>query len=210
MVTPVQWMSLHPILRLKGHMVSKYKQLLLTCAILGAAGSLAGFATFSAFSSTTSNTGNTFATGSVVLSDNDAGSSMYSVSNAGPGISTVKCIKVTYTGSMAADVKLYTPTTLGAGAGYIDLTIEKGTGNPTFPGCTGFTSTATIYSGTLGAFAGAKNSYTNGVSSYPAGQTEWDQNDVVVYRFTLTVQDTNSAQSQTIASHDFTWEARNQ
>lgn len=190
--------------------MSNYKRLLLTCAILGAAGSVAGFATFSSFSSTTSNTGNTFATGSVVLSDNDAGSSMYSVTNAGPGSSTVKCIKVTYTGSMPADVKLYTPSTLGAGANYIDLTIEKGTGNPTFPGCTGFTSESTIYTGTLGGFASAKNSYANGVSSYPGSQTEWDQNNAVVYRFTLTVQDTNSAQSQTIASHDFTWEARNQ
>ena len=75
---------------------------------------------------------------------------MYSVTNAGPGTSTVKCIKVTYTGSMPADVKLYTPSTLGAGANYIDLTIEKGTGNPTFPGCTGFTSGSTIYTGTLG------------------------------------------------------------
>jgi hypothetical protein len=190
--------------------VSKYQRLLLTLCVLGTAGTLAGFATFSAFSSTTSNTGNTFATGSVVLSDNDAGSAMYGVSNAGPGSSTVKCIKVTYTGSMPADVKLYTPSSVGAGANYLDLTVEKGTGNPSFPGCTGFTSEATIYSGTLGGFASAKNSYANGVSSYPGSQTEWDQNNAVVYRFTLSVQDTNSAQGQTIGSHDFTWEARNQ
>jgi hypothetical protein len=190
--------------------VSNLQRLLLTFCVLGAAGSLAGFATFSSFSSTTSNTGNTFATGTVVLSDNDAGSAMYGVSNAGPGSSTAKCIKVTYTGSMPADVKLYTPSTVGAGASYIDLTIEKGTGNPAFPGCTGFTSQSTIYTGTLGGFASAKNSYANGVASYPSSQTEWDQNDTVVYRFTLTVEDTNSAQGQTIGSHDFTWEARNQ
>ena len=134
MVNAVHWISLHPILRRKDNTVSKYKQLLLTCAILGAAGSLAGFATFSAFSSTTSNTGNAFATGSVVLSDNDAGSAMYSVSNAGPGASTVKCIKVTSTGSMPADVKLYTPSTLGAGAAFVDLTDREGHGEPDLPG----------------------------------------------------------------------------
>src|SRR5262249_40016228 len=97
--------------------------------------------------------------------------------------------------------------TFGAGAGYIDLTIEKGTGNPSFPSCTGFSPDSTIYSGTLAAFAAAKNSFANGVSAYPGSQTEWDQNDTVVYRFTLTVQNTPSAEGQSIAAHDFTWEA---
>jgi hypothetical protein len=210
MLTAVRWIDLHPISAAKGNTVSKIQRLLLTLCVLGAAGSLAGFATFSAFSSTTSNTGNTFATGSVTLSDNDAGSAMYGVSNAGPGSSVQKCIKVTYTGSMPADVRLYTPSTLGAGANYIDLTVEQGTGNPSFPGCTGFSAGSTLYSGTLGGFASAKNSYANGVATYPASQSQWNQNDAVVYRFTLTVEDTNSAQGQTIGSHDFTWEARNQ
>ncbi len=48
------------------------------------------------------------------------------------------------------------------------------------------------------------------MSAYPGAQTEWDQNDAAVYRFTLTVQEDNNAQGLSIASHDFTWEARNQ
>lgn len=190
--------------------MSRIQKLLLTFCVVGVVGSAAGFSTFAAFSGTTSNTGNTFATGSVTISDNDAGSAMYTVTGKKPGDTVTTCIKVTYTGSLPADVKLYTLSTLAAGASYINLTIDKGTGNPTFPGCTGFTSQATIYTGTLGGFAGAKNSYANGVAAYPGAQTEWDQNDTAVYRFTLTVQDDNNAQGLSIASHDFTWEARNQ
>ena len=190
--------------------MSKTKKILLTVTLIGAIGGLAGFATFSAFSSTTTNPGNTFDTGSVILGDNDANAAMYNVTNRGPGSSTVRCITVTYTGTMPADVSLYTPSTIDAGGQYIDLTIEAGTGSPVFSGCTGFVSDATIYTGTLSAFGTAHNTYANGVPTYPGVQTEWDQTDSVTYRYTLTVQDDNNAQNQIISAHDFTWEARNQ
>ena len=43
------------------------------------------------------------------------------------------------------------------------------------------------------AFATAKNSYANGVAAFPGSQTQWNQNDTLVYRFTLTLQDDNNA-----------------
>jgi Camelysin metallo-endopeptidase len=194
--------------------VSKARRVLITMLVLGVAGTVAGWGTFSAFSSTTSNTGNSFAAGTVYLSDNDAGSAMYSVSNQKPGDTLTKCIKVTYTGSLDSTVKLYASSvdTLGS---YVSLTLTPGTGTPTFPGCTGFTAASggAIYTGTLKGFADTYSSYSNGLALNVGSSSTWVTNDAVVYQFTLTMQDNNSANGGssplTTGSHSFTWEARN-
>ena len=195
-------------------MTGRSRKILISLLLIGAASALAGFGTFSAFTSTTTNSGNSFAAGTVFVDDNDAGAAMYTVSNQKPGVATQRCIKVTYSGSMAADVKLYTLSTVGAVGDYIDLTVEKGTGNPSFPNCTGFSAESTIYSGELDDFVSTKNSYANGISVFPGAQTQWNQNDALVYRFTLTLQDDNNANGGatplSTGSHAFTWEARNQ
>lgn len=195
-------------------MTGRSRKILLSLLLIGAASALAGFGTFSAFTSTTTNSGNSFAAGTVFVDDNDAGAAMYTVSNQKPGDVTVRCIKVTYSGTMAADVKLYTASSVGAVGDYIDLTIEKGSGNPSFPNCTGFTPESTIYNGELDDFATTKNSYANGIAAFPGAQTQWNQNDTLVYRFTLTLQDDNNANGGatplSTGSHAFTWEARNQ
>ena len=195
-------------------MTARHRKILLTLLLVGATSALAGFGTFSAFSSTTTNSGNSFAAGTVFVDDNDAGAAMYTVSNQKPGDVTTRCIKVTYGGTMAADVKLFTTSTVGAVADYIDLTVEKGGGNPTFSGCSGFTPEATIYTGELDDFTTSKNSYANGIAAFPGSQTQWNQNDTLVYRFTLTRQTDTSANGGatplTTGSHAFTWEARNQ
>ena len=196
--------------------MSKFRKTLVTLLVLGVVGTLAGVGTFSAFSSTTDNTGNTFAAGTVYLGDNDAGSAMYNVTNQKPGDVTTKCIRLTYTGSLAADVKLYTSSTVNALGTYVDLSIDKGTmpGATTFPNCTGFVSESNVFSNTLANFTTTKNSYANGITAFPGVQTAWNQNDTVVYRFTLTLQNNAAANGGAVAlttgAHDFTWEARNQ
>ncbi|MFL5735947.1 MAG: TasA family protein [Actinomycetota bacterium] len=191
--------------------MSTTRKTLLTLLLVGVVGATAGLGTFSAFSSTTDNTGNTFAAGTVTLSDNDAGSALYSVTNGKPGDSTTSCILLTYSGSLDSDVKLYTSSSVNAFASNVDLTIEKGTGSGSFPACTGF-SGSTIYSGTLANFASTKNSYANGIAAYPGSATKWSTGDTVVYRFTVSMSSgvANSAQGGTTGSHSFTWEARNQ
>ena len=187
------------------------RKVLLTLLIVGLLGGVAVVGTMSAFSATTSNTDNSFTAGTVTLADNDSGAVLYNVSNQKPGVNTVKCIKLTYTGSLGADVKLYTPSTVNASSQYINLAIEKGTSDTsTFPNCGTFTAEATIYSGTLADFAATKNSYANGIAAFPGAQTAWAQNDTLVYRFTLSVQDDNAAQGASSGLHTFTWEARNQ
>ena len=187
------------------------RRVLLTLLVVGLLGGVAVVGTLSAFSSTTTNADNSFTAGTVTLTDNDSGAVLYNVSNQKPGVNTVKCIKLTYSGSLDADVKLYTPSSVNASAQYINLTIEKGTSDTAvFPNCGTFTSQATIFSGTLAGFAAAKSSYANGILVFPGAQTAWAQNDTLVYRFTLSVQDDNAAQGASSGLHTFTWEARNQ
>jgi hypothetical protein len=187
------------------------RRVLASLAVIGLVGAIAGLGAYSAFTSTTSNDGNTFASGTVAISDNDAGAAMYNVSNKKPGDTITQCIKVTYTGSLDSDVKLYTSSTIGSLGQYIDLQVRPGSGNPTFPGCTGFTADAAdLYNGTLASFP---TSYATGIlDSGPGSNTKWVTSDAVVYRFTLTLQSgaPDSAQGATTGAHSFVWEARNQ
>ena len=194
--------------------MSKSKRLLATIGVIGLVGSVGGWATFSAFSSTTQSAGNTFAAGTVQIGANALGSFMYQVSDAEPGTTVTKCTKVTYTGSLDADVKLYA-SSVGAVGQYINLTVTPGTGSPTFPACTGFTADgAAIYTGTLKGFADTYSTYDTGLADYPGSATKWATDDAVVYQFTLTMQDDNGANGGTTAlttgAHSFTWQAKNQ
>ena len=155
-----------------------------------------------AFTATTSNSSNSWATGSVVLSDDDAGSAMFSSSNMTAGQSVVKCIAVTYSGTLTSgvSVKLY-GTSSGALASYLNLTVEQGTGGG-FGSCAGF-SGSQIYSGTVSGFAGSYTSFGTGLTGFsPVANPETH-----TYRLTITVQNDNNAQNKT-ASADYTWEAQ--
>lgn len=190
-------------------------KVLLTALCVGALGSLAAMGVFGAFSSTTTNAGNTITAGTVAIADNDAGAAIYSLTSAKPGESVTKCIKVTYTGSLDADVHIYTTSTIGSLGQYVDLTITPGTQTtPSFPSCTGFVadSGGALYTGTLQNFGTTKNSYANGVVDYPGSTTKWATNDSVIYQVTATLQSSapDAAQGLTTGSHTFTWEARNQ
>ncbi len=190
-------------------------KVLLTALCVGALGSLAAMGVFGAFSSTTTNAGNTITAGTVAIADNDAGAAMYSIANAKPGESVSKCIKVTYTGSLDADVRIYTGSTIGSLGQYVDLTITPGTqATSTFPSCTGFTpdSGGALYTGTLQNFGNTKNTYANGVVDYPGSGSKWATNESVVYQVTASLQSSapDAAQGLTTGAHTFTWEARNQ
>ena len=196
--------------------MSKSQRVMGTLLIIGLVGIVAGIGTFAAFSSSTSNDGNVFAAGTVYISDNDLSSAMYNVSNKKPGGTATGCIKVTYTGSLPADVKLYwTPNGSDNLSQYITADIDKVTYNvgqePTFPNCGTPASSSNLYSGNLSALA---TTYGGGIAVYPGSQTQWDQNDAVWFRFTLTLQDNANANGQSTAkttgAHSFTWEARNQ
>ena len=188
-------------------MPSRNRKILLTTAVLGATGAVAGFGVFAAFTATTTNTGNSIASGTVTIGDNDSGVALYALTNQGPGASTQRCIRVTYTGSLASTVKLYKPTAVTNGTAF-NVVVERGSGlSGAYPSCTGFVAAGTLYTGTLGSFP---STYAAG---FDARGSAWAQNDAVDYRVTVSVVDdpTPNAHAAVLSSgsHAFTWEARN-
>ena len=195
------------------HRMSRGRKTLLSLLLVGALGAVAGIGTFSAFSATTVNAGDSFAAGTVVISDDDANAAMYTITGAKPNDVVTRCIRVTYTGSLPALVRLYTTTPINAFGQYVTLSIDKGTmpGATTFPNCTGFTPDAVpnIFTGTLSSFGTDRTNFATDVPANPGAAVQWVNNDTVVYRFTLTMQDNALAVGGSSGVHSFTWEAQN-
>jgi hypothetical protein len=184
--------------------------------------------TAAAFTAMTDNAGNTWQAGSVSLSDSDGGSALFdSIADGAlqPGSTRSRCIRVDYTGSLAADIRLYV-TTPTAGAltldPYLVMSVEQGqnvpAGTTVAPNCSaGFTPTATPtfryntataspsadQSRTLQALKDAAPDYADGlrVGASVAGGTS------LTFRVTYSVLDDNNAQN-TRSTATFTWEAR--
>ena len=197
---------------------STTSRLLRTLLVLGVLGALTGTGTWAAFSATTANSGNSFASGTVSISDNDAGSALFNVSAMKPNDPTrTSCITVTYTGSLPSSVRLYGAT---GGTGldqYLNLRVLRGTNSsPSGQSCSGFTPDATDYRGSGagvvfdGTLQGFADDYASGlVDPVAASPESWTTSEVHSYRFEVSLQDTDAAQGKT-ASQTFTWEARNQ
>jgi predicted ribosomally synthesized peptide with SipW-like signal peptide len=193
--------------------MSRTRKLILSALVLGAGGITAGAGTFAAFSDTTGNPGNEFSAGTVTLSDNDAGASLVSLpANARPGDSSDRCIRVSYSGSLAADVRLYASVSGGL-ADHLTLTVTRGSqSSPSFPSCSGFAADSSDYgyvtNGIVyqGKLSGLPSSWAGGVAD-PAAS--WANGDARTYRYTVTVDDNPAAQGLT-ADATFHWEARNQ
>jgi hypothetical protein len=193
--------------------MSKTRKVLRSLVVIGVVGGIAALGASSAFTSQADNPGNDFTAGTVTLADNDGGTALYSLSNAKPGQATTPtCIRVSYSGSLDADVKLYTPSTVGALGPYVNLKIEAGTQvAPSFPSCTAFVSETTLFDAALSTFPTSYASST--ITDYPGTvATKWVNGDSVVYRVTATLSSgaPDSAQGATTGAHTLRWEARNQ
>ncbi|HZI89995.1 MAG TPA: hypothetical protein VFD31_00015 [Thermoleophilaceae bacterium] len=192
------------------------RKILATLLVLSLMGAVTGGATMSALSATSENTGNTFAAGSVGISDNDGGSSaLYSVSGLEPGQGVEKCIKVTYGGSLAGEVRIYTDSSIGALGSQANVQITPGTqtGSPAFPSCAAFTPDAggNLFSGTLASFASTHGAWGSGLlDDGPAAATSWANGNSVVYRLRVTVADDDTVINKTTGSHRFVFEGRNE
>ncbi len=156
-------------------------------------------------SRTTNDVASSSTADAVVVTDDDAGSAMFSMHGMTPTDSLERCIVTTYGGDVTpADVSLYG---ISGGTGldaYLDLTIEEGTGG-TFADCTGFAANSTPFSGTLADFAATHTNFGSGLRAWsPTSSPESHS-----YRFTVTLKDDNAAQGLD-ATASFFWEALNQ
>jgi len=192
-------------------MARRTRTLLLSLLVVGALGSVAAWGVFAAFTATTTNSGNTITAGTVAIGQHAGATTLYSASNQGPGATTVGCVRVTYTGSLASSVKLYASAAPSNGDAF-NLTVERGSGLSSpdnTMNCTGFSGSSTAFDGTLDTFA---TTYAAGIDGRAAGAA-WAENDAVDYRFTIEVVDdpTPNAHSASVGTgaHSFTWEARN-
>jgi len=192
-------------------MAKRTRKLLLSLLVVGVIGAVAGWGAYSAFTATTTNSGNTITAGTVAIAQHPGATTLYSSSGAAPGTSIVKCVRVTYTGSLASSVKLYASAGITNGTAF-NLQVERGSGLSSpdnTMNCTGFSASSTAFNGTLDTL---NTTYGGGVDG-KAGGAAWAQNDSVDYRFTVTVVDDTTPNAHTSAlssgAHSFTWEARN-
>jgi len=184
-------------------------KMLASVLIVGVLGGLVALGISGAFSATTQNAGNEIRTGTVALSDNDGGQALFNVNNAQPGDSYIRCIKVSYNGSLPAQVRTYLQSTPGSLTQYLSIDVDTGTQTTsTFPDCTGFTEDAELYSGPISS--AIFGDYNSGLASNPPGKTQWDQGDSVVYRIELSLSSSmpNSVQGATTGPVTVVWEAR--
>jgi hypothetical protein len=191
--------------------MDRTRKIVRTLVVLAAVGGLATLGALSAFTSQANNPNNRVSSGTVTLADNDGGVALYDFTDAKPGDSETSCIRVDYTGSLDADVKLYTPDTIGPLGPQVNLKIEPGTqASPSFPSCTGFSADgAAIFDAALSTFP---TTYAGGVADFPGASSAWQTDDAVVYRVTATLSASapDSAQGATTGLHTIRWEARNQ
>jgi hypothetical protein len=191
-----------------------HKQKLLTSfLVVGVLGGVAALGVLGLFSATTQNTGNEVTSGTVALSDNDSGAAMFNIHGAKPGDSWTRCIKVTYHGSLPADVRVYLQDAAGPLAAYLDLKITQGgQASPVFPGCTGFTpdSTGTIFEGPIDS--PVPGSWDFGLPITPAGQTSWHPGDSLVFEMEMTLNPNtpDTLQASSTGTMTSVWESRNQ
>ena len=161
-----------------------------------------------AFTATTNNSANSLDAATVTLTDDDSASAMFIVSNMVPGQQEVRCILVSYTGSVAdpAGVKLYSGGYADSGnfADYLNVTIEEGTGG-VFGDCSSFAFEATIESGgTVSGFDAARTNYATGAGVWDPATTPESK----AYRFTLELDPAtpDAEQGESVTGLTFTWE----
>ena len=173
-----------------------------------ASGLIVSQASYSAYSATTTNPTSNWATGTVVLSDNDDNTAAFSADNLKPGATGSKCIVVTSSGTLASSVKLYTTnaTTTNSLASHVNLSITQGTGG-SLGSCDGYVSANSVYNGTLSGLTSSATDFSSGLGVWePTGTGS----ETKTYQITYTVSGSapDSTQGGT-AAVGFTWEAQN-
>jgi hypothetical protein len=195
---------------------STKRKLFITFVVVALMAGLGVFVTSAAFTATTENTGNRIESGSVAIGDSDGASGvLYDALDQKPGSGngpTAKCIRVTYSGSLASKVHIYrSAVTNGEN---FRLKVERGSGisgpaPDSTMHCSNFTASSVAFDDTLDNFPAT---YGAGVAG-KASDADWTASDSVDYRFTIYTVDDPDPNDHTsklaTTAHSFTWEAQN-
>jgi hypothetical protein len=210
------------VVRILGHRVDRFALWAGGALLLVSLASAVMGWTWSMFTSTQDAGSNSFATGTVVIGDNDGSTAILGISGGMPGAFDEGCITVDYSGTLPATVRLYGSQTAASTpslAQYLDLRITRGTFStaPSFDACSTFTPDATdyvgagsgvIYNGTLANFDAAHTNFANGLTDPSAAAEVWTTSETHVYQVRVTVQN-NPAAAGLNVTHTFSWEAQN-
>jgi hypothetical protein len=164
--------------------------------------------TFSTFNKTSSMPSNSVTAGTVVLGDNDSGTTPLAISGLMPGGATsTACEQVSYTGTAPATVRLW-GTVGGTGlAPYLNFKITRGTfsGTPSAGSCTGFTADASgsvLFNSTL------DNLPTSAGAAIADPSSSWTSGDKRGYKLELWVPSGAGTGGQGLnATLGLTWQA---
>ncbi|GAA0810121.1 hypothetical protein [Spirilliplanes yamanashiensis] len=173
-------------------------------------GALVWQASSAAFTASTDNANNSWTSGSVTLTDNDFGGANFNETNLKPGDTGTKCILVTYNGSVASSVTLYSNTPTGTLGQYLDLDVSVGSGSTcASPGTQTqiFGDVNTVpdnSSDTLDNFAAAHTDWGTGAGTW----TPSTAGTAKPYTFTYTLGGGDAAQGLSATGVQFTWEAQ--
>ena len=155
-----------------------------------ASGALVYQASSAAFTASTSTGANSWTAGTVALTNDSSGALLFNVSGIKPGpatTSTTKCVNVSYTGSLTADVKMYIGTapssTPGTGGGNLGnllrVSVEEGTSS-TDAACTGFQSlNSAKWLNTNGAKGETLNDFQSGNDTFAANTNKYESGAAV-------------------------------
>ncbi|GAB3615715.1 hypothetical protein GCM10027416_02720 [Okibacterium endophyticum] len=140
----------------------------LTPVAIIAAAALIWQSSYAAFTGSTRNSGNNWSTGSVALTDDDAGAARFQAADMVPGATDTKCITVTANTSVPGVVKAYAVNPVLSPAGlqdHIMVNITYGTGGG-FGSCDGFVEQGVaVPSASLTSFASI-NTFEEGIGGW--------------------------------------------
>jgi predicted ribosomally synthesized peptide with SipW-like signal peptide len=145
-----------------------------------------------AFTASTDSKSNVVESGTVVLTNDGAGTAMFNLGNLNGGQTVERCINVSYDGSLTADIRLFGASS-GELAPGLATTIEIGAGAV---GGKGFSDTLDVFGKNNTSYAtslGGFNEATKGASKS--------------YKVTVKVSNLAAYQGKS-AMADFTWEAQ--
>ncbi len=141
-----------------------------------------------------------FTSGTITLTDDDAGRSLFQLDDMAPGRPTERCITVTYEGSILPVDILLSARARGPLADHLELEVDEGVGGG-FDSCEGFAARRALVDGTLDEL-----SAQTGHDPLLVGRI-LNRDEARTFRFRFDLADTSAALGLT-ASADFVWEVR--
>ena len=180
---------------------------LAACALVAVLGSslVVWQSAYATFADSAAPVAATASTGTLTLTDDDAGSTLFAAADLKPGDTGTRCIRVTANGTSPATVRLYgtgRSSTEGLAAA-MTLTVRLGTGGSS-TSCNGFTNPSTVYTGTLAGFTAENHAAGLGSWSSP-GKVATSRTYQLVW--SLPTSAPLSAEGGT-AAVSFVWEAQ--